>query len=50
MRLAMAADGAVRPLQTRIVEDMVVSEGAAVLGVALDTAKDGLVWVLVNPQ
>jgi hypothetical protein len=50
MRLAMAVDGAVRPLQTRTVEGMVVSEGAAVIGTALDAAKDGLVWVLVNPQ
>lgn len=50
MRLTAAADGGVRPLQTRIVEGMVVSEGAPVIGTAMGPAQDGLVWVLVNPQ
>jgi len=49
-RLAAAADGAVRPLATRTVDGMVVSEGAPLLGIALEPAKDGLVWVLVSPQ
>jgi hypothetical protein len=49
-RVTAAADGAVRPLATRTVDGMVVSEGAPALGIALEPAKDGLVWVLVNPQ
>ena len=49
-RLTAAADGAVRPLQTRTVDGMLVTEGAPVAGVALEPAKDGLVWVLVNPH
>ncbi|WP_423224512.1 hypothetical protein [Candidatus Amarolinea aalborgensis] len=49
-RLTVGSDGHVRPLQTRTVEGMVVTEGAPVVGVALEAAKDGLVWVLVNPQ
>ena len=49
-RLTAAVDGSVRPLQTRTVEGMVVTEGAPVIGVALEVAKDGLIWVLVNPQ
>ena len=49
-RLTVGSDGQVRPLQTRTVEGMVVTEGAPVVGVALEAAKDGLVWVLVNPQ
>jgi hypothetical protein len=55
-RLTSAADGSVRPLGTIKVQlaggegtaDMV--ESAPVIGVALEAAKDGLVWVLVNPQ
>lgn len=50
MRVTAAADGTVRPLQTRTVEGMVVTEGAPVLGLALEAAAGGLVWVLVNPQ
>jgi hypothetical protein len=49
-RLTAATDGSVRPLQTRMVDGMVVTEGAPVIGVALEAAKDGKVWVLVNPQ
>ena len=49
-RLTVGSDGRVRSLQTRTVEGMVVTEGAPVVGVALEAAKDGLVWVLVNPQ
>ena len=50
MRVTAATDGTVRPLLTRTVEGMTVAEGAPVLGVALEDAVDGLVWVLVNPQ
>ena len=50
MRVTAAADGAVRPLATRTVDDMVVSEGAPVLGLALEAPKGGLVLVLANPQ
>lgn len=39
---------ALRPLATRTVDGMEVSEGAPVLGIALEPARDGLVWVLVN--
>ena len=49
-RVTIAADGRVRPLQTRTVAGMLVAEGAPVLGVTLGEAQDGLVWVLVNPQ
>ncbi|MCB0041846.1 MAG: hypothetical protein KDE23_19315 [Caldilinea sp.] len=49
-RVTVGADGAVRALQTRTVEGMEVSEGAATLGVVLEAPKDGMVWVLVNPQ
>ncbi|MGB3216193.1 MAG: hypothetical protein WBD79_02225 [Anaerolineae bacterium] len=50
-RLTVAANGSVRPLQTRTVDGMIVTEGAPVIGVALEAPdKDGLVWVLVNPQ
>lgn len=49
-RMTAASDGTVRPLATRTVDGMVVSEGAPVLGLALEAPKDGLVWVLVNPQ
>ena len=41
-RLTAAVDGSVRALQTRAVEGMVVTEGAPVIGVALEAAnKDG---------
>ena len=49
-RLTAAADGAVRLLQTRTVDGMLVAEGAPVVGVALASAKNGLVWALVNPH
>ncbi len=49
-RLTAAANGMVRPLQTRTVDGMIVTEGAPVVGVALEPAKDGTVWVLVNLQ
>ena len=49
-RLTAGDGGSVRALQSRTVEGMAVSEGAPVLGVAMQDAKDGMVWVLVNPQ
>ena len=49
-RLTVGANGAVRALQTRTVDGMVVSEGAPTIGVALQEPKDGLIWVLVSPQ
>ena len=49
-RVTVGADGAVRALQTRSVEGMVVNEGAPTLGVVLQAATDGMVWVMVNPQ
>jgi hypothetical protein len=42
--------GHVRALRSKLLEDMIVSEGAPVIGVALAASQDGLVWVLVNPQ
>lgn len=39
--------GALRTVQ---VESVRADESGPTPGVALDTAKDGLVWVLVNPQ
>ena len=32
------------------VEGVTLDEGGASLGMAFDVAKDGLLWVLVNPQ
>lgn len=49
-RVTVGANGAVRALQTRTIEGMVVSEGAPTIGVALQEPKDGLIWVLVSPQ
>ena len=55
-RLTAAADGRVRPLGTIKVQlaggagTADLPESAPVIGVALEPAKDGLVWVLVNPQ
>ncbi len=54
-RLAAAADGAVRPLGTVKVQladgrgTADLPEGAPVVGMALEAARDGLVWVLVDP-
>jgi hypothetical protein len=49
-RLTVAGDGTMRALRTSTLEGMVVTEGAPVIGVALDASKDGMIWVLVNPQ
>jgi hypothetical protein len=50
-RLTVAADGMARPLQTRTIEGMVVSEGVPTIGVALGAPDEaGMVWVFVNPQ
>lgn len=44
--------GHARALQSKNLDGMVVSEGAAVVGTALEdlAAGQGLIWVLVNPQ
>lgn len=49
-RVTVGADGAVRALQTRTIDGMVVAEGAPTVGVALQEPQDGLVWVFVSPQ
>ena len=55
-RLTAAADGTVRTLN-RIKVQLAAGNGTAdidedvpLIGVALETATDGLVWILVNPQ
>jgi hypothetical protein len=42
-RVAVGAGGAVRALQTRTVDGMLVAEGAATVGVVLAPAEDGTV-------
>jgi hypothetical protein len=55
-RLTAAADGLVRPLGTIKVQladgkgAATLAESAPVVGVALEPATNGLVWLLVNPQ
>ncbi len=50
-RLTVAeTPGHARVLRTVQVEGVKVDESGPTLGVALEAAKDGLVWVLVNPQ
>ena len=55
-RLTAAAGGRARPLGTIKVQlagsagTADLAESAPVIGVALEPAQDGLVWVLVNPQ
>lgn len=55
-RLTAAAGGQVRPLGAIQVQlaggegTAYIAESAPVIGVALEAPKDGLVWVLVNPQ
>jgi hypothetical protein len=49
-RVTPAGDGRVRPLESRVVDGMVVAEGAPVLGLILGDAGDGRAWVLINPQ
>ena len=55
-RLTIAADSTVRPLGTFKVQlaggggTADISESAPIVGVTLESAKNGLVWVLVNPQ
>lgn len=49
-----AADeaGHVRPVRTKMLDDMVVAEGVPVLGIALESLDAGQdrIWVLVNPR
>jgi hypothetical protein len=50
-RLTVAAmPGHARALRTVQVEVIRVDESGPTLGVALEAPKDGMVWVLVNPQ
>jgi hypothetical protein len=49
-RLVVGAPGTVRPMQTRFVDGMLVTEGAPAVGAALQAAGEGMVWVLVNPS
>ena len=55
-RLTVAGDGRVRPLGSIAVQlagdagTAALAENAPVVGLALDAARSGLVWVLVNPQ
>jgi hypothetical protein len=52
-KLAIDATGSARSLQTRLLDGMRITESAPTIGIALeglDADKDGLIWVLVNPQ
>ncbi len=55
-RLTIAGDGMVRPLGSIAVQlagdagTVALAENAPVVGLALDAARSGRVWVLVNPQ
>lgn len=49
-RVTVGTNGAVRALQTRTVDGMVVAEGAPTVGVVLQAPAAGLVWVFVSPQ
>jgi hypothetical protein len=49
-RVAVDETGSLRAMRRVQVEGVTLDEGGASLGLALDTAKDGMVWVLVNPQ
>lgn len=49
-KLAVGDDGAARGLRRTNVNGIPVVEDAPVLGIALSEARDGMVWVLVNPQ
>ncbi len=55
-RVTVGADGAARSLGTLTVQlaggegTADIAESAPTLGVVLEAPKDGMVWVLVNPQ
>jgi hypothetical protein len=49
-RVTVDQAGAVRAMGRVTVDGVTLDEGGSSLGVALETAGDGLVWVLVNPQ
>jgi hypothetical protein len=49
-RVTVDQAGAVRAMRRATVDGVTLDEGGSSLGVALETAGDGLVWVLVNPQ
>jgi hypothetical protein len=52
-KLSVNNSGAARSLQTRVLDGMTIAESAPTIGIALESLaidKDGLIWVLVNPQ
>ncbi len=49
-RVTVGQAGAVRAMGRVTVDGVTLDEGGSSLGMALETAGDGLVWVLVNPQ
>lgn len=49
-RLTVDKVGGVRAMRRVVVDGVTLDEGGSSLGVALNSAEDGLVWVLVNPQ
>ena len=48
-RVTVDDAGSVRAMRRVMVEGVTLDEGGSSLGNALDAAKDGLIWVLVNP-
>ncbi len=51
LRYSRLTVGDDRTLQTRTLDVMEVTEGAQPIGVVLEgSPKDGMIWVLVNPQ
>ena len=49
-RLTVDKVGGVGAMRRVVVDGVTLDEGGSSLGVALNSAEDGLVWVLVNPQ
>ncbi len=50
-RLTFDSANRARTLRTTKVNDLTVAENAPTIGIALEsTAKDGKIWVLVNPK
>ncbi|MEZ4768421.1 MAG: hypothetical protein R2844_08340 [Caldilineales bacterium] len=49
-RVTVDDTGVVRAMRRVEVEGVTLDEGGPSLGLSLDTAQDGMVWVLVNPQ
>ena len=49
-RLTVDKVSGVRAMRRVVVDGVTLDEGGSSLGMALNSAEDGLVWVLVNPQ